>query len=172
MKENWHGIMKIVEAKIVRNNEVIWKNENLYNILHSEGEELILQTLFYNDGSLPPPYYYLGLDNRATLAYSDNMISIIDEPAGSGYTRQQISSSSTGSTGWTITVGTLLHKAVTNIVSFNATSSYGPVSNLFLTDASDNTGKLISSVALSSPATLSAGDVLSVRMTLSLKDCP
>ena len=57
MKENWNGIMKIVEAKIIRNNEVIWENKNLYNILHSDGESMILQTLFYNDGSMPPEYY-------------------------------------------------------------------------------------------------------------------
>lgn len=172
MRKSWNGILKIVEATISRENKVIWKNENLYNLLHSEGEELILQTLFYNDGTLPPSYYYLGLDNRTTIAYADTMATLIDEPSGSGYTRQQLSSSSTGTSGWTVTVGTSLHKAVSNIVSFNATGSYGPVRTLFLTDASDNSGKLISSVSLSSPATLSSGDVLSVRMTLSLKDCP
>ncbi len=172
MKENWHGIMKIVEITQTRHGKVIWKQENLYNILHSEGEELILKTLFYNDGTLPPTYYYLGLDNRNTIAYADTMSSLIDEPAGSGYSRQQLSSSSTGTTGWTISVGTSLHKAVSNIVSFNATGSYGPVQTLFLTDASDNSGKLISSVALNSAVTMSSGDVLSLRMTLSLKDCP
>jgi hypothetical protein len=172
MKENWNGIMKIVEAKIIRNNEVIWENKNLYNILHSDGESMILQTLFYNDGSMPPEYYYLGLDSRVELAYADTMEDIMDEPSGSGYTRQQISSSSMVNSGWNISMGTSLHKAVTNIVSFNATGSYGPVSNLFLTDASDNSGNLISSVSLSSPATLNSGDTLSLRMTLSLRDCP
>lgn len=171
MNPEWKGILKIVEIKHTRGDHVVWQSNNLYNMIHTGGEEMILKTLFYNDGTMPPSYYYLGLDNRVTIAYSDTMSSLIDEPSGSGYTRQQLSSS-TASSGWLVSSGTSLHKAVSNIVSFQATSSYGPVGNLFLTDKSDNTGYLISSVALTSSVTMSPGDILSLRMTLSLKDCP
>lgn len=168
----WRGILRIPEMTITRGGDVVWRAENLRNMLHSGGEEMILKTLFYNDGTMPPQYYYLGLDGRATISYSDAMDDLVNEPSGSGYQRQPVESSSDGSSGFAITTGTLLHKAVSNIVSFNATGTYGPVYNLFMTDASDNSGYLISSVALSSPATLYSGDVLSLRMTMSLKDCP
>ena len=168
----WRGILKITEITLLRGGSVAWKDENLRNMLHSDGEEMILKTLFYNDGTMPPQYYYLGLDARATVAYSDTMNDLVGEPTGSGYQRQSLESSAEGYSGFTITTGTLLHKAVSNIVSFSATGTYGPIYNLFLTDAADNTGYLISSVALSSPVTLYSGDVLSLRMTLSLKDCP
>ena len=171
MNPEWKGILKIVEAKQIRNGHIIWQSTNLYNTIHTGGEEMILKTLFYNDGTMPPSYYYLGLDNRASISYANTMNDLVDEPAGSGYTRQQLSSSTTSS-GWAVSSGSLLHKAVSNIVSFQATSSYGPVGNLFLTDKSNNTGYLISSVALTSSVTMSPGDVLSLRMTLSLRDCP
>jgi len=171
MKTDWNGIMKIVEARQTRAGVTIWESTNLYNMLHTGGEEMILKTLFYNDGSMPPSYYYLGLDNRALIEYANNMGSLVDEPAGSGYIRQQLKSS-TESSGWLVNTGDMLHKAVSNIVSFQATSSYGPISNLFLTNAPNNSGYLISSVALTSSLTMSAGDVLSLRMTLSLRDCP
>ena len=173
MKTNWNGILKITHAQHIRNNEVIWEDKNLYNILHSQGEELFLKNLFYNDGTLPTPIYYLGLDSRAAIAYADSMTSLVGEPTGSGYTRQPLNSISTGNTGWTISAETSIHKALSNVVSFVASGgSYGPMYNLFLTNKSDNTGSLISSVSLSTPSTLISGDVLSLRMTLSLRDCP
>lgn len=173
MNKNWHGILKIVEAKQIRNGTIIWNANNMYNLLHSEGEEFILRTLFYNDGNSPPSAYYLGLDSRPSIAYADTMSNLIGEPSGYGYARQALNSSSTGNTGWTITTETSLHKALSNVVSFTASGgSYGPCYNLFLSNKSDNSGKLISSVALSTPATLSSGDILSLRMTLSLRDCP
>jgi hypothetical protein len=171
MREKWNGIMKITEISHVRGGEIIWSDGGLYNILHSEGENFILQSLFHNDGTFPPEYYYLGLDSRVSVSYSDAMIDIVDEPVASGYSRQTLKSSSVGG-GWSISTGAGLHKAVSNIVSFNATGSYGPVRNLFLTTESDDSGFLVSSVALSAPATLSPGDVLNLRMTLSLRDCP
>jgi len=173
MNNNWRGILKIVEATHTRDGNIIWKANDMYNLLHSQGEQYILETLFYNDGTSPPSAYYLGLDARPTIAYADTMSSLIGEPTSNGYSRQPLNSSSSGSTGWTITTETSLHKALSNVVSFTASGgSYGPCYNLFLTNKSNNTGKLISSVALSTPATLSSGDVLSLRMTLSLKDCP
>lgn len=169
MREKWNGIMKVTEISHVRDGKVIWSDRDLYNILHSDGESFILQSLFHNDGTFPPEYYYLGLDSRSSVSYSDSMADIVDEPVAGGYTRQTLKSSSVGG-GWSISTGNNLHKAVSNIVSFNATASYGPVYNLFLTTESDDSGFLVSSVVLSSPATLSPGDVLNLRMTLSLRD--
>lgn len=169
MRRDWHGLIKILEIQHVRNGEVIWEDKNLYNTLHTEGEGLLLECLFANDGDTLPPLYYLGLDNRTTIDAADTMADVLDEPASNGYLRQTVSSVD----GWTISLHNGVHRALSQIVTFSASGgSWGPVQNLFMTDLSTNDGVLISTVPLSSPATLSDGDALNMRMALSLRDCP
>jgi hypothetical protein len=162
--------MKVLEIEHVRNGKVIWQSKNLYNTLHTEGENLLLQVLFTNDGMLPPVNYYLGLDNRPVIAISDTMASLQGEPVGFGYVRQAVSSA----TGWQIGLTNGVYAAVTEIVTFTAVGGdVGPVSNLFLTDKGDNTGTLISSVPLSQPGqTIADGDAVNMRMSMSLQDIP
>jgi len=175
MRKDWNGILKVLEIEHIRDGKVIWSDKNLYNTLHTEGEGYLLEILFKNpnDGSLPPEYYYLGLDARTSIEVSDNMAAIIDEPVGNGYFRQLVSSKPEQSTGWLITSNSGYTKALGSIITFTAAGgSWGPVSTLFLTNQNDNDGVLISSVALSDEATLDDGDVINLRMALTLRDCP
>lgn len=166
---SWHGIMKVLEVRHVRNNQVVWEDRNIRNILHTKGEEFFLKVLFNNDGSLPQTNYYFGLDNRLLINVADVMSNVEDEPSGNGYARQTLSSA----TGFTIELKNGINRALGSIVTFSATGvGYGPVRNIFLTDKIDNTGTLISTVVMTSPATLAPGDSLSLRMALSLRDCP
>lgn len=179
MRKDWNGIIKILEIQHIRNNEVIWEDKNLYNTLHTEGEGYFLEILFRNpnDGTLPPPFYYLGLDARTALDVDDSMADLVDEPGSNAYARQLVSSAPDESTGWIIASGqsgeVTYHKALGSIVTFNAAGGeWGPVTKLFLTNKVDNTGYLISSVALSSEVTMADGDALNLRMAISLRDCP
>lgn len=91
------------------------------------------------------------------------------EPSGNGYSRQPASST----TGFTIVNAGGIYQARSNIVIFAAiTGSWGPVINLFLTDASSGTvGNLYSTAILSTPIILSAGETISVRFSMALKNC-
>lgn len=169
MRKDWHGLIKILEIQHVHDGEVIWEAKNLYNMLHSEGEEFFLQCLFNNDGDGVPALYYLGLDDRSELSVSDTMDDILDEPTGNGYLRQTVSSVN----GWTVALHNGVYRALSQIVTFTAAGgSWGPVQNLFMTNESGDGGVLLASVPLSGSANLSDGDAINMRMALSLRDCP
>jgi len=175
MRKDWNGIMKVLEIEQVRNGKVLWSKKNLYNTLHAEGEAYFLKALFRNpgDGSIPPQFYYLGLDARISLDISDTMTSLLDEPNSNGYFRQAVSSKPDQPTGWYITANEGYSKALGSIVTFSAAGgSWGPVSTLFLTTQNNNDGVLISSVSLSEEAYLDSGDAINVKMAMTLRDCP
>lgn len=174
---NWRGIMKVIEIKHLRNGEVIWEKRNIKNILHLDGEEFILRAAFTGgqDSSVIPENYYLGLDNRVALEADDTIENLLGEPTGNGYTRQQVSSS-----GDFIVSEESGHFRVTSkIVAFRAEGGeWGPVSNLFLTDKETDDGYLISTVPLSDDPdnpiniVVEDGDSLTLRLALTLRDCP
>ncbi|MHA2043230.1 MAG: hypothetical protein ACW99G_00465 [Candidatus Thorarchaeota archaeon] len=150
-----------------KDGEILWQDENILNLLHTEGEVYILTTLF--DGEAIPVAYYLGLDNRSSLSVDDTMASLATEPNGNGYLRQPVLSS--GEFTFSVTNGGFT-QAQTPIVEFNASGgSWGPVSNIFLATQADSTGFLISSLTLSSPVTLSDGERVTVRMGIGMRDC-
>lgn len=171
--KNWHGIMKIDE--IVQKDHAgrtIYKEENIYNILHSQGEERILSAVFIGgptNNAYIPTNYYLGLDNRSSINASQTLADLSGEPSGSGYSRQPVSSV----TGFTIINNSGVYQARSNVIIFAAISgSWGPVSNLFLTDASSgSSGNLYSTAVLATPIILSSGETISVRFSLALKNC-
>jgi hypothetical protein len=167
MNKNWRGIMKVLEVQHIRNNKVIWEDHDLYNMLHAEGQEIILNAVFA-EGAIPTAYY-LGLDNRATLAVVDNLASLVAEPSTNSYSRFTASSSSDFTIS-AVTSGDF--KAQSVLLTFIAAGGgWGPVKNLFMSSSSDNAGKLISSVALSESLTLVDGDIINLRINLSLTDC-
>jgi hypothetical protein len=174
MKKDWHGILIVDEFKVCRNDEVIFAEENLHNILHIGGESQILSALFIGGpGPAINPYipsiYYVGLDNRSALSVSDTLSSLSGEPPSGGYNRQPISST----TGFTIVTEGTTVKAKSGVIVFSATgSSWGPVKNIFLTNISSGTaGILYSSVPLGSNVIVSAGDTVSVRFSMALRNC-
>lgn len=168
---DWHGIMKVLWIEHRREGELIWKAENIRNILHKDGESFILRAAFTGGqvSSVIPSNYYLGLDNRFSLDVEDDLGSLIGEPSGSGYARQAVSSAGD----FVVTLEGSNYRATSPIVAFRAeVGNWGPVSNIFLTDTTTSTGNLIASAALPSAVTVIAGDQVTMRIGLVLKDCP
>ena len=168
----WNGLVKILEITVVsQDGKILWRDENLKNMIHTQGEAFLLNCLF-NGGisnTYIPSVYYFGLDNRATINASNTMASISGEPAIHGYSRRGVSSSGQ----FNVTMVSGVYQAQCPILSFQASGgSWGPVNNLFLTNKSDYTGTLISTVRLSSPITLNNGNSVNLKMALALKDCP
>ena len=165
--KNWHGLMKLLDIQHIRNGKVIWQQTNILNTFHSGGELFVLSCAFDNDGSLPPNYYYLGLDNRTEIQVDDILSDITGEPGGNGYLRAAVASNAA----FSINLQSGIYTAYSPIVTFSATGSgYGPVSNLFLATTIDNSGILLASAQLSEPATFEASDSLNMRMRLALQD--
>ena len=164
-------LMKIIEIKHLDvDGKVLWQSHNLLNILHNDGEEFLLRAAFTGGqvSSVIPAYYYLGLDNRQLLSKGDTMENLIAEPFGGGYIRQQISSQ--GDFSINIENGDFI--AASPIVAFRSTTnSWGPASNLWITNQPDNSGYLISSVALQSPVSLIAGQSVTMRIGMQLLNC-
>ena len=151
--------------------ELLWKKENLHNMLHDDGEEFIINVLFGGVGV--PSFYYFGLDNRTSLSSTDTMSSLVNEPSVNGYARQKIASGSSINNASQFTIMTEPpFTAQSSILFFSANNngSWGPVSNLFMTDKSDNSGYLISSVPLSTTITVAQGTSIYVRMGFQLSD--
>ena len=150
---------------------ILWQDSNVYNVMHLDGEEHLLRCAFTGgqNSTVVPEYYYLGLDNRTTVDISDTMADLIGEPlSGSGYQRSAISSTSS----FAINFENGHYIATSPIVAFVATTgAWGPVTQLFLTDMSDDTGSLISTATLKSAVSLTAGQSVTMRIGLALKEC-
>jgi len=128
-----------------------------HNMLHDEGEQFFCQVLFTEEASVPSAYY-LGLDNRTSLAESDTLASLSGEPSGNGYSRQAVNSDATD---FTISQEGGDYQAKTKTVTFTASGgSIGPVTKMFMATSADGTGKLIASRALSQERTLADGESL------------
>ena len=165
----WTGMLKVLEIQHVRGGKVTWEDRTDNNLLHDGGEEYFLQCLFENDGSLLPTSYYVGLDARSELANADTMDDLVDEPASNGYIRQTLGIDG----GWSVTLVSGVYRAIGQILTFSATGGdWGPVTKMFLTNESDDSGVLISSVPLSSTLTVEDGDSVNMRMSMSLRDYP
>jgi hypothetical protein len=172
MKKDWHGILIVDEFTIKRENEIIYQAFDLHNTLHLGGELQILSALFLGgplNNNYIPTVYYLGLDNRSGLAVTDTLASLSGEPTVGGYNRQPVSSTS----GFTIVTEGNTVKAKSGVIIFSAIgTSWGPVQNMFLTNVSSgSSGVLYSSVPIGSSITVVAGDAVSLRFSMTLKNC-
>ena len=173
MKQKWRGLLTIEKIeKIDINGNVVWSENNIKNILHRDGEEFVLLAVF-TGGNSSNPYipdnFYFGLDNRADIAVDDTMSDVLDEPAGGGYSRQAVDST----TGFEHSVLNDINRVTSDILTFSAGGvGWGPCKNLFFTDKSDDSGFLISSVALRNTITLAAGESINLQLAASLRDCP
>lgn len=143
---------------------VIWQEEQVPNLFHQYGEEFLLSLAFDTDaGYTAPTFYYLGMDNRSTIAYEDTIGTIDGEPSTNGYGRQTLSSTS----GFSVSLVDGRMRATTGIITFSATGgSWGPVRNLFLATSVDGSGVLLASNALSSTRTLTDGSSMTVRLRM------
>ncbi len=167
----WNGIMKIMEIQHrASDGSILWEQKNVRNILHLKGEEFLLRTAFTGGkvSTVIPENYYLGLDNRVSVLAGDEMSDIVNEPTISGYERQPVASSGD----FTISVDNGHYQAISPIVAFGATGgSWGPVQVLFLSDKSSSLGTLISSAVLDTAVSVNAGESVTMRLAMTLKDC-
>ena len=171
MKKDWHGIMKIldIQHRDAKGN-LLWEDHNIHNLLHLDGEEFLLRATFQGgqDNTVIPEYYYLGMDNRLVVDSEDTMEDIIGEPAGSGYERQPVHSQ----TDFAINFEQNHFVATSPIVAFQATTgTWGPVSNLFISDTNDTSGYLIATAVLTTAIEVNSGDSVTARIGMQLRDC-
>src|SRR5690606_30427253 len=138
-------------------------------ILHDEGEQFMLSAAFDTDLAgygAPPANLYLGLDNRASLAEADTLLTVSGEPATGGYARKAVSTT----TGFTLTQPGAYYQAATATLSFTASgANWGTLNHRFLTTAASGTaGKLIASLSFGTPRTVNDGDTLNSSLVIGL----
>jgi hypothetical protein len=171
-KDTWSGLMKILEIQHRRGDEILWEASNIRNMLHNDGEQFMLRAAFTGgqNSSVIPLNYYLGLDNRPVLNPTDTLSNLQSEPSSNGYSRQGVHSSGDFTANFNLV--TSHWQAISPVVSFQAFGgSWGPVQTLFLATTVDNSGLLISSAKLPTTVTVNAGDAITMRIAVMLKDC-
>lgn len=157
-------LMTLFEIKqFDKNKNLIFESYNIKNILHIKGEEYMLKVLFGTFNK--PNNYYLGLDDRQTLQAGDIMNSNLGEPSTANYQRQEVLSSN-----FTINQLGQTWQANSPIVLFRALSGSWSARNIFLATSSNYTGSLISSISLGTRITVSDGEIVSMRIGLSLSN--
>jgi hypothetical protein len=159
--------MRVLElSHLSEHGDVLFKTNNIDNILHVQGEEFILKALFGNVEI--PSEYYLGLDARTNLLTTNSISGISGlEPSTAGYSRQNITAES-----FSFVLGEDgNYQANSPVVLFRATTgSWGPVRNIFLATAPLYSGYLISSVPLGTALTVQQGEIVSMRIGLGLRN--
>lgn len=164
----WNGLMKVLEINHISNTgNIVFCQKNIKNILHNSGEEFILRTLF--DNLEKTQDYYIGLDNRSSLTQADSLnTAYILEPNQNSYERQVSSIDEFSIT--TTLEGNI--QANSPIISFKAIGgSWGPVKNIFMATSLGSNGYLISSASLSQSLTVNDGEIITMKMSFTLKDC-
>lgn len=142
-----------------------WEELNLKNNLADEGEYMFLDVVL-RAGSAPSNYY-LRLFND-TPAETDTLGSLTGEPTSYGYAAQTVERNTTG---WpTLALDSGDYRATSSTETFTASGgSWGPVTYCVLATSTDNSGKLVSYVALSQSRTLASGESLQVTYRLKLQ---
>lgn len=158
----WEGIW---EFRFLDKSGLVVAEYVVQNALANEGERLLLMTTFRSEEE--PAIFYLGLCND-TLVETDTLSDILNEPSGSGYSRQAIERNSTG---WpTIELSDGDYRLTSKYVTFTASGGdIGPVTTAFLATSSDNTGKLVAYASLPIERTILDGDSAQVRIKIKLK---
>lgn len=165
-KKPWNGILIIDEFVVHRQDKVIYEEKNIKNIFHANGQFYFLKILFKHLSA--PNNYYIGLDNRTTLSLEDTLDSLDGEPVGKGYIRQNISANN-----FQVNLNQNgNYRVVGPTVTFNATTgSWGPVKNIFLTNASSGTdGYLVSSARLAEAITLNPPDSATLKFAFAFSN--
>jgi hypothetical protein len=168
--KNWHGIMKILEINhLNKKGDVIYEEKNIKNMLHITGEDFVLKSLF--TGQQIPNNYYLGLDSRSLLSFTDTISNLFGaEPAANGYGRQSIPYNNFS----IIELNNGHKQANSPTVLFKAIGGqWGPVKNIFLSTGLGygSNAVLISSASLSNTITVSDGEIVTMKMGMLLSNC-
>lgn len=176
MSKPWNGLVKLIELKIVDlEGKVLFKKENINNVLHYGGQELILSCMFSNTSI--PPIYYVGLDSRPTISPADTMNTIETsgmEPNGNGYARQPLVR---GTSNLVINSIAQPPKVTSSTITFSYTGSgtgYTATDMFLCTDLSGydtETNILISTVSFGTTITVSSNNVVSMKFAMVLNGC-
>lgn len=158
--------------------ELLWKDKNLDNILHDEGEQYILSAAFatgYSGFGVAPDNLYLGLDTSTrTLAEADTLSLVGENSLTNGYERKALSTRGTGVSGqdFVLNQPSTFYRAESKIRTWSCiNAAWTTVTKLFLCTAPSGTsGKLICTVPLSSNRTLQPGDVISAAIYIGLSE--
>lgn len=140
--------------------------KDVFNVVHSSGEEFVLKVLFA--GEATPANYYMGLDSRETPSAADDIYDLEGEPEGSGYERQAVASDD-----FDVELSSGSWRAAGPVVTFRAIGdSWGPVRNIFLcTGLGQSSVRLISTAPLGHELVVADGDTVTMRMAMSLSGC-
>lgn len=163
----WKGIFEFKHYDAAGN--LIWFEEKENN-LADEGEYAFLDVVLR--AGTAPIQFYVRLSDSTTpcsIAETDTLtLASAGEPTINGYAAQLIERTTVG---WpTLALDTGDYRASSTTETFTASGgSWGPVYCAFLATTSDNLGKLISYVALSTGRTLAAGESLQVTYRVKLQ---
>jgi len=176
-KSKWHGIMILDFLEVLdKDSNIVYRDENRPNILHTEGEQYILQLMF--NGITPPDNYYFGLNNNTNLTQNDTMASIVGEPIANqqtGYGRAAVISSG-GPQGFSVPInyqGNMRSQSPLLVYNCNSVP-WGPVQNIFMTTKGDNVyggALLISSAKLSLPLSMVPSQTVRMKFSMQLSNC-
>jgi len=158
--------------------KILWKDKDLKNILHDEGELYILSAAFatgYSGYGVAPDNLYLGLDTSTrTLGEADTLSLVGENAQTNGYERKALSTQGTGVSGqdFVLNQPTTFYRAESKIWTWSCVNdAWTTVTKLFLCTAPSGTsGKLICSVPLSSSRLLQPGDVISAAIYIGLSE--
>lgn len=151
-----------------KDGELIWEALDQKNDPADEGEYAMLD-VFLRNGTAPAGFY-LRLFND-TPVKTDTLGDLTGEPTGDyGYAAKAVARDATGA-GWpTIALDLQNYMATSLTVTFTASGGViGPVIYMVLATTSDNTGKLIGFVALSTTRTLADGESLQCTYKVKLQ---
>jgi hypothetical protein len=162
MEMKYDSIWKIQH---IRNGKVIWEDEG-HNSITQEGEDALLETYFRGNTDYTPTEFYVRLCNDI-LVVSDNLVSVVNEPSGNGYSAQLVERSTVGFP--TKEMDALAYRLVSKVLSFTASGGdIGPVITAYLTTTSDNTGKLLAFRSLAMTRTIIDGDTMTIQFRIKL----
>lgn len=157
-KLKWVGVWEF--KHIAKDGSIIdaWSQKNA---LADEGEQSMLDTYFR--GQNAPTTFYIRLFND-TPVETDTLADLLNEPSGNGYAAIEVERSTVGFP--TLALNSGDYQVVSKTVTFTASGgTIGPVTYAVLATTSNNTGKHIIFVALSTPRTLANGESLAVTLT-------
>lgn len=166
MKRGLHSIWDVVCRDKYGN--IRWEEINIHNLLHDEGEESILKAIF-SEAYTVPANYFIGLDDRVTIAEADSLTDLSGEPVVGSYARLAVASDAID---FTVSIDSNDWQAATKTVTFTPSgANYPSVRNMFLCDVvSGTSGKLFASVALSQARVVLDGDSLDTSLTIKLSE--
>ena len=153
------------DFKYYKKGKLIWQ-ESTKNALADEGEEAMLETFFRADAVYTPTTFYMRLCND-TLAETDTLSSILNEPVGNGYIAQEIQRSAAGFPTKVLHEGD--YRLISKEITYTANGGQiGPINTAFLATSSDNSKKLISYVPTSIVRTILDGDSMTANIRIKL----